>query len=141
MGRKGGRGGGPWAVVVAVMAVGVAAASFAASGDVSPTPFGIPTSAIPDPAANITAVHGDRQWFWTEQTRSEVLARHGIVATSQPLAAQAGLQILKQGGNAADAAVATAAMLGLPEPGSAGIGGDMGASYDSAHHPRLYPPD
>jgi len=34
-------------------------------------------------------------WFWTQQTRSEVLARHGIVATSQPLAAQAGLQILK----------------------------------------------
>ena len=136
--RKVTRWGGPWAVVVAVMAVGVAAASFAASGDVSPTPFGIPTSAIPDPAANITAVRGDRQWFWTEQTRSEVLARHGIVATSQPLAAQAGLQILKQGGNAADAAVATAAMLGLTEPESAGIGGDMEAIYYSANNHRLY---
>src|SRR5262245_13988937 len=136
--RKVTRWGGPWAVVVAVMAVGVAAASFAASGDVSPTPFGIPTSAIPDPAANITAVRGDRQWFWTEQTRSEVLARHGIVATSQPLAAQAGLQILKQGGNAADAAVATAAMLGLTEPESAGIGGDMEAIYYSAADHRLF---
>jgi gamma-glutamyltranspeptidase/glutathione hydrolase len=77
-------------------------------------------------------------WFWTQQTRSEVLARHGIVATSQPLAAQAGLQILKQGGNAADATVATAAMLGLVEPESAGIGGDMEAIYYSATNHRLY---
>jgi len=67
-----------------------------------------------------------------------VLARHGIVATSQPLAAQAGLQVLKQGGNSADAAVATAAMLGLVEPESAGIGGDMEAIYYSAKNHRLY---
>src|SRR5262249_26352495 len=65
-------------------------------------------------------------------------AGHGIVATSQPLAAQAGLQILKQGGNAADAAVAAAAMLGLVEPESAGIGGDMEAIYYSANNHRLY---
>src|SRR5215470_575021 len=126
------------AIVVAVMAVGVASAALAGSSDVSPTPFGIPNARITDPAANITAVRGDRQWFWTEQTRSEVLARHGIVATSQPLAAQAGLQILKQGGNAADAAVASAAMLGLVEPESAGIGGDMEAIYYSAKNHRLY---
>ena len=77
-------------------------------------------------------------WDWTEQTRSEVLARHGMVATSQPLAAQAGLQILENGGNAADAAVATAAMLGLTEPESAGIGGDMEAIYYSARTHQLY---
>jgi gamma-glutamyltranspeptidase/glutathione hydrolase len=72
-----------------------------------------------------TAVRGDRTSGWLAQTRSEVLARNGVVATSQPLAAQAGLQILKEGGNAFDAAVATAAVLNLVEPESAGVGGDV----------------
>ena len=54
-----------------------------------------------------------------------MIARNGIVATSQPLAAQAGLEILKRGGNAADAAIATNAMMGLVEPMSCGIGGDL----------------
>ncbi len=61
--------------------------------------------------------------------RSAVAARNGMVAASQPLAAAAGLQILMQGGNAADSAVATAAALNVTEPTSTGIGGDCFALY------------
>jgi gamma-glutamyltranspeptidase / glutathione hydrolase len=67
--------------------------------------------------------------------RSPVLGRRGMVAASQPLAVAAGLQILDQGGNAADAAVATAAALNVTEPTSTGIGGDCFALYyDAAAH-------
>ena len=72
------------------------------------------------------------------QSRSAIAAQHGIVATSQPLAAQAGLEVLKQGGNAADAAIATNAMLGLVEPMSCGIGGDMFVIYWDAKTQKLY---
>ncbi len=58
-------------------------------------------------------------------TRSEVIAANGMVATSHPLAAQIGLDILKNGGNAIDAAIATNAAMGLMEPTGNGIGGDL----------------
>jgi len=61
--------------------------------------------------------------------RSVVASRAGMVATSQPLATQAGLNILMAGGNAVDAAVATAAMLNVVEPMSTGIGGDVFALF------------
>lgn len=64
--------------------------------------------------------------------RSPVYGRNGIVATSQPLATAAGLEILARGGNAADAAVAAGAALNVTEPTSTGIGGDMFALYYSA---------
>ena len=59
------------------------------------------------------------------QTRSEVIGQHGMVATSHPLATQIGLDILKQGGNAIDAAIAANAAVGLMEPTGNGIGGDL----------------
>src|SRR5574341_769546 len=64
-----------------------------------------------------------------DSRRSPVLATRGLAATSQPLATQAGLSILMEGGNAADAAVAAAAALNVTEPTSTGIGGDMFALY------------
>src|SRR5690242_17780568 len=70
--------------------------------------------------------------------RSEIIAPHGIVATSHPLAAQVGLDVLKSGGNAVDAAIATNAAMGLMEPMSCGVGGDLFAIVWDAKTQKLY---
>ena len=72
------------------------------------------------------------------QNRSTVVARHGMVCASQPLAAMAGIDILKAGGNCIDAAIATNAMLGLVEPASNGIGGDLFAIVWMEKDKKLY---
>lgn len=71
-------------------------------------------------------------------TRSEVLGQNGMVATSHPLATQIGLDVLKNGGNAIDAAIAANAALGLMEPTGCGVGGDLFAIVWDAKTKKLY---
>lgn len=104
----------------------------------SPNAFGTPSSTQATPAAAIDALPGSRAQGWREQGRSEVIARHGVVATSDPIAAEAGLEILRQGGNAIDAAVAAGAVLDVTSQNDTGIGGDLFALVWSARDKKLY---
>ena len=120
-------------VFAAAMAMAMA---LAGASRAEPPRLSTCTEAQPPPACD--AIPGDRAYGALRQSRSEVFATHGIVATSQPLAAQAGLQVLKAGGNAVDAAVATAAVLNVVEPMMVGMGGDLFAIVYVAKEHRLY---
>lgn len=81
---------------------------------------------------------GDRPASNPRASRSVVFARNGLIATSQPLASAAGLQVLQEGGNAIDAAVTAAAVLAVVEPTMNGIGGDLFAIVYDARTARLH---
>ena len=80
----------------------------------------------------------DRITGKTFATRSRIMAQHGMAATSQPLATQVALDILKSGGHAVDAAIAANAMMGLVEPTGNGIGGDLFAIVWDVETAKLY---
>src|SRR5258708_3309043 len=118
--------------------VGLLSASlFSAPGSAQPLPPLWVCNTEPKASA-CRAVGGDRSEGWKVQSRAEVMAQHGMVTTSQPLAAQAGLRILMAGGNAIDAAVAAAAVLNVVEPMNVGIAGDLFAIVYVAKEHRIY---
>lgn len=95
--------------------------------------------AAPQQAAESAFSGGyDRPARTPKASRSPVMGTHGMVASSQPLAVQVGLDVLKAGGNAVDAAVAVNAMLGLVEPHMNGVGGDLFALVWHAESEQLF---
>ncbi|MEW4568309.1 gamma-glutamyltransferase [Tautonia sp. JC769] len=86
---------------------------------------------------NLAHAH-DRPTGPIHKSRSAVLARHGMAASSQPLAVQAAIRVLQEGGNAIDAAIAANAVIGVVEPMSCGIGGDLFAIVWDAKSGKLH---
>lgn len=89
-------------------------------------------------ACLLGTVLANAQWAPPRGGRSVVSAPSGMVATSHPLAAQIGLEVLRKGGNATDAAIAVNAALGLMEPMSCGMGGDLYAIVWDAKTQKIY---
>jgi len=122
--------------VTAILCVAIFATVLLRAQGPAMTPVVQLCSEHPSPACQ--GVRGDRSEGWLQQTRSEVMGRNGMVSTVQPLAAQAGLRILQQGGNAIDAAVAAAAALNVTYPGNTGVGGDLFAIVYVAKEKKIY---
>ena len=87
---------------------------------------------------SFAAGNGDRYVGASFATRAPVIAQHGMAATMQPLASQIAIDILKKGGTAVDAAIAANAALGLMEPVSCGVGGDLFAIVWDPKTKHLY---
>src|SRR5688572_13068185 len=119
------------------IAVGMLCAAGLASAQSASTPADPWCRSKPEPAF-CRAVRGVRAGGWRAQTRSQVMTQNGMVVTSQPLAAQAGLQVLMRGGNAIDAAVATAGVLSLVEPMMVGVASDLFAVIYIAKERKVY---
>ena len=116
-------------IIVQLALVSCAGQTSVVQGGDSSAPAASPTStAAPAPAAEILTPH----------RRSVAFAQNGMVAAEHPHAARVGIEILQQGGNAIDAAIATNAVLGFLQPNANGVGGDLFAVVWSARDQKLY---